>query len=107
MSKLIDAQIITQNGEPAFAVIPYNTYLSLIHEKPTIPHEVVELSVRENCNLVKAWRLFLHLTQADVAKKAGITQSALSQIEKSENVRTATIEKVADALGLSPEQLTD
>lgn len=107
MSKLIDTQIITKDGKPAFAVIPYDTYLNLLGENTTIPHEVVEISVKEDCNLVKAWRLHLHLKQADIAKKAGMTQSALSQIEQSENVRSATIDKIADAMGLKPEQLTD
>jgi len=43
-----------------------------------------------------------------VAKKASITQAALSQMEKTDNeLRTATLEKLADAMGLSVEQLTD
>jgi len=36
-------------------------------------------------NLVKAWRTYLGMTQAEVAKKAGMSQAALSQMEKSEN----------------------
>ena len=48
------------------------------------------------------------MTQAEVAKKASITQAALSQMEKTDNeLRTATLEKLADAMGLSVEQLTD
>ena len=64
--------------------------------------------VKKGMNLVKAWRTYLGMTQAEVAKKASITQAALSQMEKTDNeLRTATLEKLADAMGLSVEQLTD
>jgi DNA-binding XRE family transcriptional regulator len=106
------AQIIEQNGIPAFAVIPYHEYLKLISmaeddENAVIPHEVVELMVEKTCNLVRAWRLHLGKTQKEVAVLAGITQSAMSQIERTENSRSATLEKLAAAMGLSISQLTD
>ena len=72
-----------------------------------IPHEVVSILVDQDCNLVKAWRLHLGLTQKDVAFRAGISQAALSQMEKSDNLRTSTLEKLANAMNLTVEQLTD
>jgi len=109
MSTHIKVQIIEQDGEPAFAVIPYNDYLRLLPDvKDTIPHEVVGLVVKRGMNLVKAWRTYLKLTQAEVAKKAKITQAALSQMERSENkLRSATLKKLAAAMELSEEQLRD
>jgi len=109
MSTLTNYQIIEKDGKPAFAVIPYDEFLKLIRdEERTIPHEVVGLVVKKSMNLVKAWRTYLGKTQAEVAKKASITQAALSQMEKTDNeLRTATLEKLADAMGLSVEQLTD
>ena len=109
MSALTNIQIIEQNGKPAFAVIPYDEYLKLLpDEDVTIPHEVVGLVVKKGMNPVKAWRTYLGMTQADVAKKACISQAALSQMEKSENkLRTATIEKLARVMDLSVEQLKD
>ena len=109
MSTLTNYQIIEKDGKPAFAVIPYDEFLKLIRdEERTIPHEVVGLVVKKGMNLVKAWRTYLGKTQAEVAKKASITQAALSQMEKTDNeLRTATLEKLADAMGLSVEQLTD
>ena len=109
MSTLTNYQIIEKDGKPAFAVIPYDEFLKLIRdEERTIPHEVVGLVVKKGMNLVKAWRTYLGMTQAEVAKKASITQAALSQMEKTDNeLRTATLEKLADAMGLSVEQLTD
>ena len=110
MSTLTNIQFIEQNGKPAFVVIPYEEYLKLLpsSEDATIPHEVVGLVVKKDMNLVKAWRTHLGMTQAEVAEKAGITQAALSQMEKVENkLRTSTLEKLAAAMGLSVEQLKD
>lgn len=109
MSALTNVQFIEQNGKPAFAVIPYEEYLRLLpSEDVTIPHEVVGLVVKKGMNLVKAWRKYLGLTQAQVAKKAGMSQAALSQMEKGEkNLRTKTLEKLAVAMGLKVEQLQD
>ncbi len=46
--------------------------------------------------------------QKQVADKAGITQAALSQMERiDQEKRTATLEKLALAMGLSVEQLRD
>ena len=102
-------QYIEQNGKPVFAVIPYDEYIKLLPSKDvTIPHEVVGLVIKKGMNLVKAWRTYLGITQSEIAKKAGITQAALSQMENTENtLRTATLEKLAKAMGLSVDQLKD
>jgi DNA-binding XRE family transcriptional regulator len=110
MGALTDVQIIKKDGKPAFAVIPYERYLELLPKGggESIPHEVVGLVVKKGMNLVKAWRTHLKLTQKEVAKRAGISQAALSQMEKSSNeLRTATLEKLAAAMGLSVYQLQD
>lgn len=102
-------QYIEQNGKPVFAVIPYDEYIKLLPpEDVTIPHEVVNLIIKKGMNLVKAWRTHLGFKQSDIAQKAGITQAALSQMEKSDNtLRTSTLEKLAKAMNLSIEQLKD
>jgi hypothetical protein len=78
-----NVQIIRQGNKPMFAVIPYDEYLALIKGDSTdnalIPHAVVELVVKKNWNLLKAWR-----------KHLGMSQKAL-----------------AAAMGLKPEQLVD
>jgi len=57
---------------------------------------------------LKAWRKDLGLTQKTVSKRAGITQSALSRMERPEtNHRTATLEKPAKAMGIETAQLAD
>jgi DNA-binding XRE family transcriptional regulator len=112
MKPPMNIQFIEQDGDPAFVVIPYIEYLKLVSvagkdEDALIPHEVLELSIKKDCNLISAWRIHLSLTQKEVAKRAGISQSALSQIERAENTRSATLEKMADAMGLAVSQLTD
>jgi DNA-binding XRE family transcriptional regulator len=110
MSILTKAQIIEKNGKPIFAVIPYEDYLALLPEEnnETIPHEVTGLVIKKKMNLLKAWRIHLKMSQKDVAQKAGISQAALSQMEKIDNEhRTATLVKLAKAMGLSVEQLKD
>jgi len=104
-----NVQYIEQNGKPAFVIIPYDDYIKLLPtEDVTVPHEVVGLVIKKGMNLVKAWRTYLGITQSEIAKKAGISQAALSQMEKADNpLRMATLEKLAIAMGLSIEQLKD
>jgi len=105
-----NVQILKKNGIPTFAVLPYEDYLGLLPKKKddTVPQEVAEKAILNEMPLIKAWRLHLQLTQKKVAEKAGITQAALSQMERAENTnRTATLEKLAAAMGLTVEQVKD
>jgi DNA-binding XRE family transcriptional regulator len=106
-----NVQIIRQGNRPMFAVIPYDEYLALTKgdsaDDALIPHAVVELVVKNNWNLLKAWRKHLGMNQKTLAEKAGISQPALSQMENSNNHRDTTIEKLAAAMRLKPEQLVD
>lgn len=114
MSTRTDPQIISQNGKPAFAVIPWNEYQALIQKQIELdesdvwfPNEVVKANVRGE-SLIKAWREYFNLTQAELAAKAGMKQSALARLESSKkSPRKATLSKLADALGISVEQLID
>ena len=114
MNALIEPQIIKQGDKPAFAVIPWDAYQELVkHYIPDesnvwFPQEVVEANVIRGDSLLKAWREHLGLTQAEVARRAGMSQPAYAKLEKlGTNPRTATLRKIAKALGISLEQLTD
>lgn len=114
MNTHIDPQIIMQDGHPAFAVIPWDKYQKLLKkaelESPDIwlPHEVVQAVAIEGLTLIKAWREHLGMTQAELAEKSGMSQPALARLEKSDaNPRTATLKKLAKALKITPEQLSD
>ncbi len=106
-----DAQVIMHEGRPAFVVIPYNEYIRLRRpfvpeDGESVPNDVIWLTIDKGYTLVRAWREYLSLTQKEVAEKAGITQAALSQMESGEKkLRKATLEKLAEALGVSVEQL--
>ncbi|MDD2915373.1 MAG: helix-turn-helix transcriptional regulator [Gallionella sp.] len=93
-------------GKPAFVVIPYPEYMSLTkHNAPTIPNAVVNKVINKDMTPIRAWREHLGLTQTEVARRLGISQSAYAQQEAKEPVRKATREKIAEALGIAPEQL--
>ncbi len=114
MNAHTDPQIIKQNGKPAFAVVPWDEYQSLIHNQIEsdesdvwFPNEVVKANVRGD-NLIRAWREYFKLTQAELAVKAGMKQSALARLENSNtSPRKATLTKLAEAMGINFEQLID
>jgi|APAra7269097559_1048567.scaffolds.fasta_scaffold13048_3 DNA-binding XRE family transcriptional regulator len=109
MNAPTNIQIINgPDGKPAYVVIPYADYMRKHQpEQPdaSIPHEVVQLMVLEDMMPARAWREYLGLTQADVAARIGISQSAYAQQEAAPKNRKATREKIATALGILPEQL--
>ncbi|AWK41734.1 helix-turn-helix domain-containing protein [Photorhabdus laumondii subsp. laumondii] len=76
-----------------YQIIPYTTGPN---DDETIPHEVVSIMVDDEVSLQAAWRIYRGLSQAEVAEKLGIKQAAVSQFEKSDRPRKATIEKLAD-----------
>jgi len=47
------------------------------------------------------------LTQAELADKAGISRPTVARVEAGEDVSTATLEKIAAALGLKVELTRD
>ena len=110
MSAHTDPQIINdESGNPAFAVIPYADYLELVEpdydDNVTIPHEVISANI-DGDSMIKAWREHLGLTQAELAKRAGISQPALAKVEKPDATpRRKTLKKLADALGIELAQL--
>lgn len=52
--------ILETNGKSAFVVLPYEEYLALINNQPlanprisgddSVPHEVIRLQIKNNCN---------------------------------------------------------
>ena len=60
----------------------------------------------DGATAIKAWREYMGLTQAEVSSRMGISQAALAQMESPEGrPRKATLRKVAEAFGISLEQL--
>lgn len=114
MSQLTnDVQIINQNGKPAFAVVPYDQYLTLINQPMDdadilIPHGVVELTILNELSLIAAWRSYKGFSQSTLATMCGMSQSGIAQIEKIDSKPQAkTLQKIATALDVNVNQLTE
>ena len=94
------------DGAPAFVVVPYSDWLSQRdRDKALVPNEVVNRIFDHDLAPMRAWREHLGFTQAEVARRAGISQAAYAQMENTANPRRSTLRKIAMALGLAVEQL--
>lgn len=106
MNTPTNVQIINgPDGAPAFVVIPYADYVKDHPENDLIPNEVVGYMVKDDLTIVGAWRKHLGLSQAQVAERIGISQSAYAQQEQAAKPRKATRQKIAAALGIAPSLL--
>jgi predicted transcriptional regulator len=100
-------------GVPVAVVIPYEEYAAAFAgtvrqeaKEPTVPHEVASRVLREQISPIRAWREYLRLTQAEVAARMEVSQSAFAQMEAPDGKpRMNTLKKVAAALGLVTAQL--
>jgi hypothetical protein len=72
-----------------------------------IPQEVVEMVIRQEMPLVKAWRLFKDLSVQEVAESSDLKKYEVEELEEGENDLSFRLEKVARGMGLEIEQLTD
>ncbi len=108
MNARTDFQVIVgRDGKPAFVVVPYEVFKRLNPRfgKGSVPNAVVNRAFDKGVSPMAAWREQLHLTQAEVASRLGITQAAYAQMERSVKPRKATLEKVSQAMGLEVDQL--
>lgn len=107
---LTQVQVIKRNDQPEWAVLPYETYLQLLEdaemlqdirdydaakssieqgETELIPAEIT-YAILDGESPLKVWREYRGFTQQQVAERAGISTSYLSQIETQK--RTGTTE---------------
>ena len=108
-----EVQFIRDNGKPTWAVIPYDVYeemerrlaVAKAQEEVSYPIDVAEMHAIKGYSLIKAWRIYLHKTQKELAEALHITQGAFSQIEKSDHNQTETLNRIAKVLNIQPEQL--
>lgn len=115
MNALTDKyQTIEYNGEPAFVLVPVDEFRKirplLENEavKGGIPHSVVRANLVDGVPMIKAWREHLGMTQEELAGKAGMSQPALAKLERpGAHPRKTTIRKVAEAMGLSVDQVAE
>ena len=97
-------------GNPLYAVVPYEEYQALIaaDNKVTIPHEVVGLMIEKDLSAMAAWRKYRGLSQAQLAQQLGVTQGAIAQAEKLGNKpHIETLRCWAEALDCEVAQLRE
>jgi DNA-binding XRE family transcriptional regulator len=117
-----DIQLILKEGQPEYAVLPYDLYLQLVEdaemyqdirdydealariasgEEELIP-SAVTYALLDGENPVKVWREYRGMTQQALAESAGISTSYLSQIETGKREgKTAVLQAIAHALNLT------
>ncbi|MCO5179850.1 MAG: helix-turn-helix domain-containing protein [Anaerolineae bacterium] len=106
----MSVQIIMKEGAPEYAVLPYDIYLRLIEDaemladiqdydgaiqaiadgEELIPAEVV-YALLDGGQPIRVWREYRGLSQAEVAAKAGISGSYLSQLESGKRDGTTEV----------------
>ena len=118
----MSVQIIEKNGQPEWAVLPYEEYQRLVTEaemlqdirdydevklalvngeEELIPSEVT-YALLDGENPIRVWREYRGLTQQQVAEAAGISKPYLSQLESGQRKGTAEVlAAVARALNVS------
>ena len=123
----MNAQIITSNGKPAFAVLPIAEYQRLLAlaevrldldeanrvsariasgDEETLPAEFVAELVNGKTHALRLWRRHRGLTLEALAKACGVTRSALSQIEsRRTKASAALLKRLAQALGCDMDDL--
>ena len=113
MIALTSPQIITSDGIPAFAVIPWDEYQELtqqytIADDVWIPHEIVKATLFGDISIIRAWREYFDLTQQELARRSGMSQPALARLEKIDaKPRVSTLKKLAMAMDITVAQLSD
>ena len=119
-------QIISKDGKPEYAVIPYNDYQKLLAnaemlvdllaydaakralasgDEELIPATVVD-RLLDGDNPIRVWREFRGLTSAQLATACNVSAAAISQLETGKRQPSvALLKKLAAALRVDLEQL--
>lgn len=115
--KLNHRYINNEQGTPEFIILPIAEYEELLNKAVSydddeawddipfekgdnddalIPHDVVSIMIDQDLSLLAAWRIYRGLSQQEVAEQMGLTQSAISQMERVESKpQKKTREKLA------------
>jgi len=115
-------QIIYQDDEPAFVVLPYAEWLATIDEDEAdeiaaqqarddddgtrYPMEVIT-RLSDGESPIRVYRDFHELTQEQLAEKAGVTKVYIGQLERGErNMSSKLRAKIAIILDVENDDLT-
>ena len=121
----MSVQVILKEGQPEYAVIPYETYVRLVEDaemladirdydvatqslaegEELVPAEVV-YALLDGGNPIRIWREHRGLSQSELAARAGISASYLSQLESGKRDGTTDVlAAIAGVLSLALDDL--
>jgi ribosome-binding protein aMBF1 (putative translation factor) len=116
----MSVQLILKEGQPEYAVLPYDVYLRLVEDaemladvrdydaameriaagEELVPAEVV-YALLDGGNPIRIWREHRGMSQSELATRAGISASYLSQLESGKRDGTMDVlQGIAVALGV-------
>lgn len=73
-----------------------------------LPLAVVNLKTGNDWSLIRAWREHLNISTADMAARLGVDHSIYIELERPRpRPRQAILDRISEALGVSPDQLDD
>jgi DNA-binding XRE family transcriptional regulator len=113
----IHPQVISQNGQPAFVVLPYQEYKELLDQFDELTDiEAIELSKNDNAerfplslvekiaagaSAIKSFREYRNTSQTALAKSVSVSKQYISQLEAGERNGTAQVlKKIAQQLSV-------
>jgi len=123
----MNVQIIERNGNPEWAVIPYEEYLRLVEEaemledvrdydkaiaaieqgEELVPSEVT-YAIIDGENPIRVWREYRGYSQQQLSELAGISKPYLSQIETGKRTGTTEVlSAIAKALDLTIDDIVE
>jgi DNA-binding XRE family transcriptional regulator len=121
----MSVQLILKEGQPEYAVLPYELYLRLVEDaemladvrdydsameriaagEELVPAEVV-YALLDGGNPIRVWREYRRLSQAELATQVGISASYLSQLELGKRDGTMEVfQYIAAALDVALDDL--
>jgi DNA-binding XRE family transcriptional regulator len=119
----IHPQIISREGSPLFAVIPYHEYehlLSLLEDREDMeaieasktdlnehfPLDMIE-KIAGGKNPIKVFREYRRITQIELAKQVGVSRQYISQVERNQRLGNMKLfKKIAQILAVDLEDIT-
>lgn len=118
----VNVQVITKDGAPEYAVLPYSDYQRLLElaeetadvraydealssKQETVPQEVIVRLLRGD-NPVTVWREYRGLSQATLAERAGLETPVIAMLEMGlDSGNSEELQEIAWALGVDLDDL--
>lgn len=96
----------TQRNMPeAYRAAPHKKLTAISNP---LPLAVVNLKTGNDWSLIRAWREHLNISTADMAARLGVDHSIYIELERPRpRPRQVILDRVSEALGVSPDQLDD